>query len=177
MTAISEIIKICNRCGETKPREANFRKRSTSKDGYLGICLACNKKYAAEHRKANLRRYREYDRRRGKTAKRQAQYSERNRSAKGRAYDSAYRKRRRREYPEKQRGKNALYAALRNGSIIRPDKCSSCSTECRPHGHHEDYDRPLDITWLCHGCHMARHRQMAAETRKSAIAADCLAAG
>ena len=36
--------------------------------------------------------------------------------------------------------------------------------------HHEDYDRPLDIMWLCHAHHMewhARKRQLSASWAKS----------
>lgn len=47
-------------------------------------------------------------------------------------------------------------AALRNGELVRPKKCSKCGVVGRIDGHHEDYDKPLDVTWLCQGCHKRR---------------------
>ena len=43
--------------------------------------------------------------------------------------------------------------AIKVGHLVRPDKCSKCLKECKPHGHHNDYDKPLEIRWLCKICH------------------------
>lgn len=56
-----------------------------------------------------------------------------------------------------------LAAALaeRLGILERPERCEFCRR--RPAGdrslerHHENYDRPLDITWLCPVCHLEVH--------------------
>ena len=49
--------------------------------------------------------------------------------------------------------------ALREGTIIRPNKCSIDNENCRGHieGHHEDYDKPLDVEWLCRFHHREVH--------------------
>lgn len=54
------------------------------------------------------------------------------------------------------RGK--LYRAVSRGEIVRPEFCG-CGAE-KPHAHHEDYSRPLDVMWLCRKCHDARHREL-----------------
>lgn len=52
-------------------------------------------------------------------------------------------------------------AAIRNGELIRPTKCSKCGgSKGTIHGHHEDYYRPLDLTWLCSRCHRRRHAKL-----------------
>ncbi len=53
---------------------------------------------------------------------------------------------------------DALRTALRNGSVIRPGSCEDCGIACVPHGHHDDYAKPLDVRWLCAKCHAAVHR-------------------
>ena len=49
--------------------------------------------------------------------------------------------------------------ALRAGRLIRPAECSKCGDASKDvHGHHEDYAKPLDITWLCQRCHNRKLR-------------------
>lgn len=52
----------------------------------------------------------------------------------------------------------AVHRALDRGILIRPDNCSSCGKSCRPHGHHRDYRKQLEVEWLCTKCHKLRHR-------------------
>jgi len=51
-----------------------------------------------------------------------------------------------------------LYA-VRSGILKRSETCQDCNIECKPHGHHEDYTKPLDVIWLCKLCHGKRHRK------------------
>ena len=46
---------------------------------------------------------------------------------------------------------------IRRGLLVRPDHCSKCGKETRVDGHHEDYDKPAEVEWLCRSCHMTRH--------------------
>lgn len=43
--------------------------------------------------------------------------------------------------------------ALRTGKLIRPSQCEECSKECKPQAHHDDYNKPLEVRWLCQECH------------------------
>lgn len=46
----------------------------------------------------------------------------------------------------------------RKGKLVRSDTCEKCGKECLTQGHHQDYSKPLDITWLCQQCHIELHR-------------------
>lgn len=46
---------------------------------------------------------------------------------------------------------------IKKGTIVRPDNCQACGDEGIPHGHHDDYSKPLDVEWLCVPCHKLEH--------------------
>jgi hypothetical protein len=43
---------------------------------------------------------------------------------------------------------------------LSPKPCEVCGTTVRVQAHHEDYDRPLDVRWLCQLHHKARHKEI-----------------
>ena len=47
--------------------------------------------------------------------------------------------------------------AIKRGELVKPAVCSGCGAQAtRPWGlqcHHRDYSNPLDVEWLCPGCH------------------------
>lgn len=66
--------------------------------------------------------------------------------------------------PEQRRKDNARSYAnvyLRRGKLQRA-ACVDCGSP-ESQMHHEDYDRPLDVIWLCRPCHLARHRNLPGE--------------
>ena len=69
------------------------------------------------------------------------------------------RKQHRKRYPERRSARQAVCYAIRVGSIIKPRYCSACGGKCVPDGHHADYAKKLEVTWLCKQCHMALHRK------------------
>jgi len=54
---------------------------------------------------------------------------------------------------------NILHKALAKGLVEKPKTCSKCGfigthiNGKRISGHHPDYDKPLDVIWLCDSCH------------------------
>lgn len=50
----------------------------------------------------------------------------------------------------------ATASALRRG-LLKRQPCERCGGEPAD-GHHDDYQRPLAVRWLCRRCHKAAHR-------------------
>jgi hypothetical protein len=72
------------------------------------------------------------------------------------------------KFPLKAAAQRTVYDALRTGEMTRPDACSACGVLCKPHGHHDDYTKPLAVRWLCRPCHTAHHVAVRAAQRKAA---------
>lgn len=51
-----------------------------------------------------------------------------------------------------------VHVATQNGDLVRAEQCERCNKPCRTVAHHDDYMRPLDVSWFCHPCHMNLHR-------------------
>ena len=65
---------------------------------------------------------------------------------------TAYRKR----FPERQRARAKLIYHLGKGRIVKqPCRCGAENVQA----HHPDYSKPLDVVWLCPGCHGMEHRK------------------
>jgi len=66
----------------------------------------------------------------------------------------------RKNNPEKIKAHGIFQNAVNRDDIIRPAICSGCGVKCRPDGHHEDYSKPLEVTWLCRKCHAGLHQEI-----------------
>ena len=60
-------------------------------------------------------------------------------------------------YPERVRARKILRDAVRDGKITPPERCQSCNKIKALQGHHEDYEKPYDVKWLCKKCHDQIH--------------------
>ena len=135
-------LKTCFKCGIRKHR-SNFYRHSAMADGLLGKCKDCTKVDVRAHRIENSEAVREYDRKRSRTRMRLEDRQSRN---------SAYAK----MNPEKRAAHHALGNAVRDGRV-KKRPCAFCGSEDRLDAHHHDYSKPLDVTWLCAGCHRRFH--------------------
>jgi hypothetical protein len=136
--------KECFKCKTVKPLE-EFYKHSEMTDGHLNKCKVCTKKDVSEHRERNIERIREYDRSRAKHPDRIKNCA---------AISFAWRQ----EDKRRSRAHNAVSYAIRKGDLIR-----SCCERCgnpKSVAHHDDYDKPLEVTWLCQPCHKQRHKEI-----------------
>lgn len=65
--------------------------------------------------------------------------------------------------PDKYKAHIKLRSAVSRGSILKPSNCQICSILCsKPslQAHHNNYDRPLDVIWVCPRCHNDIHRKI-----------------
>jgi len=129
---------------EYKERDRKYREENPDK------IYERNKKYVD----ANREKHRAWMRKAGKKW----------REKHGAEYQREYRKD---ESRMKQHAANArVYIAIKKGTLIRPDHCTFCGRKCKPHAHHDDYEKPLEVIWLCSPCHkQADYRRSQLSTR------------
>lgn len=61
-------------------------------------------------------------------------------------------------YPDKVAARKLVYQAVQSGELER-EPCEECGSTENVQAHHEDYSRPLDVTWLCFSCHQKLHME------------------
>ena len=137
-------MKTCFKCNSVKPL-TEFYKHNAMADGFLNKCRVCAKEDATKHRSKNIEKVREYDKLRSKNPERQKARI---------AVTKAWR------HEDSRRAKchNAVSRAITSGKLVRQN-CERCNNE-NSLAHHEDYDRPLEVNWLCQICHKQRHKEI-----------------
>lgn len=137
-------MKTCFKCNTVKPLTEFYKHRAMA-DGFLNKCKSCTKKDSTEHRNKNIEKAREYDKKRSKNKSRIA-------------LASAVTKIWRAEDARRSKAHSAVARAIKFGNLVRLN-CFRCGSE-KTVAHHEDYDRPLDVIWLCQPCHKQRHHEI-----------------
>lgn len=143
--------KYCPDCDRVKPGE-DFYANSLNKDGLGTYCRKCTRARSAARHAADPVR---------STGRMRSYY--RRRKAQGIAPttpnkplgDARYFARHR----ERCDAHGVVYRAIGRGTLTRPDRCERCGAACKPHGHHADYAKPLEVEWLCSTCHGVEHRR------------------
>lgn len=129
----------CNKC-EIEKDESEYYPRNK-------VCKDCTKKRVSEYQKTEKGRevHRAANKRYSKTDK-----CKERRSLAGAKYNQLA------TTKKKQLAKWAVKRAVKAG-IIERGVCEACSSS-NVHGHHDDYDRQLDVRWLCPIHHNEWHR-------------------
>lgn len=122
--------KKCHKCGQTKDA-TQFRKDKTQPDGLSFYCTQCKRKLESSYREINRETIRKKDR----------EHYRKNR-------DRIIKSRKDNYDPVKSR---ARWLARK----IRAKKCIFCDQ--LGDRHHEDYEHPLDIVFLCKAHHKQVH--------------------
>lgn len=129
--------RICRICLIEKDIN-DFYKNQSMREGYDSKCKECSKNMINKNRHNNIEYYREYDRKRG--------------SRQNHEYLKNYRK----EYPKKYKATCIVNNAIRDKKLFK-QPCEICGKKNNIHAHHDDYNQPLNIRWLCPVCHKDWH--------------------
>ena len=153
-------MKICFKCGVEKHID-DFYKHKRMADGHLNKCKECTKndtrrRSQIEELKPKIREAKRLWARskRGKETTKARMLIGLSRTKSNEA---------KKRYAEKNKKKvnatSMVNNAVKYGFLIRPKECSVCNKyNKRIHGHHCDYDQPLDVIWMCPSCHSEWHR-------------------
>lgn len=139
--------KVCSKCLQNKPITEFYR----NKDKVRPDCKSCVKDRVANYRnsdegKSKIKQYNESPK--GKERMRRFDKSEKRRILRKNAVKNKF----------KIAVRNKLQYAVKSGKIIKPERCSICNTKDIIHGHHDDYNKPLDVIWVCKKCHDNIHK-------------------
>lgn len=146
--------KVCRSCGLTK-EISDYYRHPQMKDGHLNKCKTCQKQSTSDARARNPDYYLEYDRNRGNAPHRVQARKEYQKTDAGRAAHARALAKQREAHPKKASARYAVSNALRDGRLDKLP-CMVCGSNT-VEGHHPDYDRPLDVVWLCPLHHRQTH--------------------
>ena len=150
-------MKVCKACKQEKSKFDFYPKQ--------GDCKACRCAAVREYRLHNLEKCRAYDRLRSQRPFRKAKLIASLLEWKAKHWFE-HQQRHRAKYPEKYKARTAVGNAIRDGRLAR-GVCKVCSS-LDVHAHHDDYSKPLEVTWLCNKHHNTHHRPWIGEYQQVA---------
>lgn len=149
-------MKKCNQCGIEK-EFTEFQIRRASKDGFTARCKKCLSEYDKKRFKEDPKvkaRHKAYQKTEaGKEAMNRARrkYVENNKD-KIAEICKKYRENNKKKY----QCHGIVAYAIKCGNLTSKP-CEVCG-ERKVEGHHDDYDKPLEVRWLCRKHHAEWHR-------------------
>lgn len=72
-------------------------------------------------------------------------------------YKRHYKKQKERN-PKAQKAYLKVFYAKKASVLVATDLCEMCGENPPIHAHHEDYDLPLEVKWVCTKCHAKIHK-------------------
>ena len=69
-----------------------------------------------------------------------------------------YKKIAQKRHPKEHSARSKVHHAVRVGNIT-PQPCEVCGSD-KVQAHHDDYDKPLEVRWLCRKHHRALHKEL-----------------
>ena len=146
-------MKECFKCGAVKPLNEYYRAKKMA-DGHLGKCKECTKKDTLKNYHSNMQDYewRQMERERGRIR----QHACRERHPVPVEKSREYTRRWREKNKLKLAAHRAVQKAVNNGTLVR-QLCEVCNEVAETH--HEDYNKPLEVRWLCVKHHKELHHK------------------
>ena len=129
--------KTCSSCFEEKPI-TEFYKSTLNKDGLLGYCRICHGQKIKNKRES--KKLLSFD----EVAPHKKFWLAENRL--------------------KRKAHQAVAYAVQTGRLVR-QPCERCGIKENVVAHHEDYNKPLDVLWLCKYHHKERHMEIDKENK------------
>lgn len=129
--------KTCSSCFEEKPI-SEFYKSTLNRDGLLGYCRICHGQKIKNKRES--KKLLSFD----EVAPHKKFWLAENRL--------------------KRKAHQAVAYAIQTGKLVR-QPCERCGTTQNVVAHHEDYNKPLDVLWLCKYHHKERHMEIDRENK------------
>jgi len=146
-------MKTCKGCDVEKPLD-DFYKHPKTQDCRASKCKECAKVITRAARAKNVEYYRAYDNERANDPGRVAARAAYAATEDGKAARIRARKRWQSKHPKRKAAHDAVNSALQHKKLTK-QPCFMCGCE-EVEAHHADYDRPLDVVWLC----VAHHKEI-----------------
>jgi hypothetical protein len=143
--------KRCSKCKSLFPLSGYYKRRA-SHDGLTAKCKSCIKADIKIRRLKAIQLDREGFL--GKKNKRERSRYRESKEARIKTKESV--RSRLRKLPAARRAYLLVWKALKKGVLIKPKNCQRCNKEASLDAHHKDYNKPLDVVWLCRECHAAK---------------------
>ena len=125
-------------------------------DGFLNKCKECTKKDNRANRLSKEGYYKEYDRKRANLPHRVKARQEYQKTDSGKKAGNKAKLNFIVRNPKKRQCHVAVHNALRDGVLVKRP-CEVCGAE-NVEAHHNDYNKPLEVRWLCKKHHDEWHR-------------------
>lgn len=113
------------------------------------------REYRNEWRKNNAEKAREYSSKYHHSEKGQDRYKRYYSENKDDFFRRA--KASRDKYKHESRARNIVSRAIHDGKLLR-QPCCICG-DSKTDAHHDDYNKPLDVRWMCRRCHIKWHKE------------------
>lgn len=140
---------MCKKCGAEKPQSEYYANDRT--------CKECRKVAVRANRLAKLEQYTEYERNRASAPHRVAARLSYSKTERGLAAGNKAKLKHSENNPKKRRTHYAVSNAVRDKKLFKKP-CEVCG-ESKVIAHHCDYDKPLEVMWLCPRHHTDWHKE------------------